>query len=349
MSTVQSVATAVPEYELTQERVIELGREVLEGKVPFLDQALDLFRHAGVDRRYLVRDPNVLRAKQGLKWRNDVYIEECQKLGVALLEDLFERTSTAPEDVDVLITTSCTGFMIPALDSYLMNRFDMRPDTRRLPFTELGCAAGAMALSRAHEYLQAFPEHSVAIVAIEIPSMTYLHHDMSVANLVSVALFGDGGAAALVDGRPGPLEILRTRSHLFPNTQEMMGFDLTDDGFRIVLDKRVPELLKRELPALVDSLLAEAGVERSEIMNYLFHPGGRKILDTVEELFELDTELTLSRQTLREVGNLSSATILWVLSKALAGEGRDGYALLSAFGPGFNAELLLSRLDCQGV
>ena len=350
MSYVRDVVTAVPDYELTQEEVVEMGREVLRGKVPFLDQALDLFRNAGVDRRYLVRSPSVLTENKGLQWRNDIYIEETKKLGERLLADLFETTGATAKDIDVLITTSCTGFMIPALDAHLMNAFEMRQDVRRMPFTELGCAAGAIALSRAHEHLMAFPDHRVAIVAIEIPSMTYLHRDMSVANLVSVALFGDGGAAALVDGREGPLEILENRSHLFRNTPEMMGFDLVDEGFRIFLDKKVPDLLRRELPQVVQSFLDDCGVEASEIKNYLFHPGGRKILDTVGELFDLDEDdLLPSRETLREVGNLSSATILWVIKKALEGQGRDGYALLSAFGPGFNAELLLSRLTVDSV
>ena len=346
MSFVHSVVTTVPDFELTQEQVVEIGRDALKGRVPFLDQALDLFRNAGVDTRYLVRSPQVLLEHHGLKWRNDVYIEECKRMGIQLLNGLLERTHLVPAEIDLLVTTSCTGFMIPALDSFLMNHFEMRPDTRRLPFTELGCAAGAMALSRAHEHLLAFPDHRVVIVAIEIPSMTYLHQDMSVANLVSVALFGDGGAAALVDGSRGPLEILACRSHLFEDSAEMMGFDLTDDGFRIILDKRVPDLLREKLPPVIDSFLAACGVERAEIRNYLFHPGGRKILDTVAELFDLDEDdLRSSRETLRQVGNLSSASILWVIEKALSGQGQDGYALLSAFGPGFNAELLLSRLS----
>jgi alkylresorcinol/alkylpyrone synthase len=166
-----------------------------------------------------------------------------------------------------------------------------------------------------------------------------------VANLVSTALFGDGGAAALVRGDDGPFEIVAARTHFFHDTPEMMGFDLTDDGFRIVLDKRVPQLLERELPAAVASFLAANGVAQGDLRNYLLHPGGRKILDTVRDLFALaEDDLALSRETLREVGNLSSASVLWVLGKALAGQALPGLSLIAAFGPGFNAELLLGRL-----
>jgi len=345
VSFIQCVTTALPPYELSQARVRELAREQLRGKVAFLDQALGLFDNSGVESRRLVRDVDVLLQNRSLGWRNDVYIEECRRLGIGLVEDLLERTSTAPDEIDVLITTSCTGFMIPALDADLINHFRMRRDVRRLPFTELGCAAGAMALSRAHDHLRAYPAHRIAIVAVEIPSMTYLRGDVTLPNLVSAALFGDGGAAALVSGERGPFEILDARTHFFHDTPEMMGFHLTDDGFSIVLDKRVPQLLERELPAAVRSFLAASGVEQRELRNYLFHPGGRRILDTVRDLFALDEDdLALSRETLRDVGNLSSASVLWVLSKALGGGGRPGLSLVAAFGPGFNAELLLGRL-----
>jgi predicted naringenin-chalcone synthase len=345
VSFVECVTTVLPAHELSLERVRELARSVLHGKVAFLDQALGLFDHAGVESRHLVRDVEVLLENRSLEWRNGVYIEECRRMGIQLLGDLLEQTATRPEEIDVLITTSCTGFMIPALDADLINHFRLRADVRRLPFTELGCAAGAMALSRAHDHLRAYPDHRVAIVAIEIPSMTFLSGDLSAANLVSAALFGDGGAAALVRGDRGPFEILDARTHFFHDTPEMMGFHVTDQGFSIVLDKRVPQLLERELPAAVESFLARNGVTRAELRSFLFHPGGRKILDTVRDLFALtDDDLAWSRETLREVGNLSSASVLWVLGKALAGRDRPGLSLVAAFGPGFNAELLLGRL-----
>lgn len=346
MSYIDCVTTAQPEHELTQERVLELAREVLRGKVPFVDQALGLFERAGVESRRLVCDVDTLLEHRSLKWRNDTYIEACRRLGVRLLEDLLERSGTAPQEIDVLITTSCTGFMIPALDADLINHFRFRPDVRRLPFTELGCAAGAMALSRAHDHLRAYPEHRVAVLAVEIPSMTYLAGDLSVANLVSCALFGDGGAAALVRGDRGALRILDTRTHFFYDTPEMMGFDLTDEGFRIVLDKRVPQLLEEELEPALDGFFQQTGVTRSDIRSFLFHPGGRRILDTIRDVLGLsEADVALSRRTLAEVGNLSSASLLWVLSKALAGEASPGLALLGAFGPGFNAELLLGRFE----
>ena len=227
MSFVECVTTTVPRHVLAQDQVVEVAREVLHGKVPYVDNALSLFHNAGVSKRHLVRDVDTLRQNRSLKWRNDVYIEECRRMGIELFADLLERSGVEPGEIDVLITTSCTGFMIPALDADLINHFRLRPDVRRLPFTELGCAAGAMALSRADDHLRAYPSHRVAIVAVEIPSMTYLSSDLSVANLVSCALFGDGGAAALVRGEPGPLEILGTRTHFFHDTPEMMGFDLT--------------------------------------------------------------------------------------------------------------------------
>ncbi len=320
LSFVDCVTTALPPHQLSRDQVRELARSQLHGKVAFLDQALALFDNAGVESRRLVREVDVLLEHRSLEWRNNVYVEECRKLGIELLGDLLEQTSTRPEEIDLLITTSCTGFMIPALDADLINHFRLRSDVRRLPFTELGCAAGAMSLSRAHDHLRAYPDHKVAIIAVEIPSMTFLSGDLSVANLVSAALFGDGGAAALMRGDRGRFEILDARTHFFHDTPEMMGFRVTDEGFSIVLDKRVPQLLERELPAAVERLPREQrGRARATCATSCFHPGGRKILDTVHDLFGLaDDDLALSRETLREVGNLSSASVLFVLEKALA-------------------------------
>lgn len=347
MSFVRCAATAVPAYSMSQAEVIELARTALHGKVPFLDTALDLFRNAGVENRHLICDPRTLLEGRGLKWRNDRYIEACQTLGVQLLDELLDRSGRSPRDIDVLITTSCTGFMIPALDAHLINHFDMRSDVRRMPFTELGCAAGAMGLSRAHDHLRAYPSHRVVVIAIEVPSMTYLHRDMSVANLVSAALFGDGGAAALLDGDPGPIEILDTRSHFFHGTPEMMGFELMDDGFRIVLDKRVSQLLEDRLPPALNDFLHFHDLTPANLKNFFFHPGGRRILDTLETILELESQdLRFSRRTLSEVGNLSSATVLWVLAKALAEVDlppHRGPSLIGAFGPGFHAEMLLAE------
>lgn len=347
MTFIHQVVTAVPEHPLTQADVRDLGREVLKGKVPFVEQALKLFANAGVDNRYLVRPVAEILANDDLTWRNKVYAEACIQIGTQLMDDLLHTSGIAATDIDLIITTSCTGFMIPSVDAYLINHFRMRHDTKRLPLTELGCAAGAMALSRAREYLMAYPDHRVVVMAIEAPSLTYRTKDFRVANLVSAALFGDGGAAVLLSGKPSHCELVANRTHFFHDTPTMMGFDLSTSGFKILLDKHISELIRTDFGEPLTAFLAEHHLRPEDIQHFVFHPGGRKIMDNIASLLDLNqTDLAASRHVLRQVGNLSSASILWVLAEVLA-KSPSGWGILTAFGPGFNAEMLLARFHVQ--
>ena len=299
-----------------------------------------MFTNAGVEKRFLVRDIDEILSNDDLGWRNTIYKDASIKLGAGLMKNLLDETGTAADEIDLIITTSCTGFMIPSVDAYLINQFGMRPDIKRLPITELGCAAGAMALARANEYLRAFPDHKVVVMAIEIPSLTYQTRDFRVANLVSAALFGDGGAAVLLSGQKGPCEILQNQTHFFYNTPELMGFELDQRGFKIILDKKISELVKTEFLEPVTQFLTKHGLLLQDIRNFVFHPGGRRILDTLKEVLAIgESDISASRKVLREAGNLSSASVIWVLAETLKHR-PEGLGLMAAFGPGFNAELL---------
>jgi alkylresorcinol/alkylpyrone synthase len=247
----------------------------------------------------------------------------------------------------MIVTVSCTGFMIPSLDAHLIELMGFRPNVRRLPLTELGCAAGAMALARAWEYVRAFPDKTVLIVSVELPTLTFQRRDLSQANLISCVLFGDGAAAALVTGRPakGPV-ILDTDTYTFPHSLDAMGFALRDNGFHIVLSKDVPQMVRERIKGLVDGFLEQRGLAREQIAAFLLHPGGQRLLSYIEEqlgLCRCDTEL--SWDVLGQYGNLSSATILFILDAWLTRRTmRAGdYGLAAAFGPGFSAELLLLK------
>jgi len=345
MAFVQTLATVLPEHRIDQDEIRRVGRRLLSGKVPFLDRALDLFSNAGVDERFLVRPIDELLAHADLGWRNEVFRTESIALGTRLLGDLLEESGTAPDEIDMVISTSCTGFMIPSLDAFLINTFGMRPDTKRLPITELGCAAGAMALSRADEYLRAFPDHKVVVLALELPSLTVQMDDFRIANVVSSALFGDGGAAALLSGEPGPCALMASRTHFFYDTPELMGFDLDARGFRIILDKKISGLILSDFAEPVTRFLADQDLTIDDLDCYIFHPGGRRIMDSLKKVLSLsEADIAISRRVLARVGNLSSASVLWVLRDTIA-SGVRGTGLMAAFGPGFNAELLTVRLE----
>ena len=310
-----------------------------------LEALMSIADNAQVNKRYSIFPIEYTVEPRPLSKTNEEYIEHAVKLGRQAAEECLQRAGVRADEVDLIITVSCTGFMIPSLDAHLINLMGFRSNVRRMPFTELGCAAGAMALGRAADYLKANPGGNVLIIAVELPSLTFQRKDISQANLISSILFGDGAAAVLVSGKAvkGP-KILVSETYTFPDSLGAMGFDLRDSGFHILLAKDVPEMIGAKIRGLVDGFLERHGRKQEDIKGWILHPGGARLLGNVEKelgLCKCDTQP--SWDILSNVGNLSSATILFILQEWL--EKRplktDEYAVAAAFGPGFSAEFLL--------
>jgi len=344
-ATIAATGTAVPPHILGREdvktymrRVFEVGERRLDAMMTVIDNAQVHTRHSIFPVEYIV-EPRPLADK------SRDYQEHAIRLGRQAAETCLAKAGMAATDIDMIITVSCTGFMIPSLDAHLINLMGFRPDVRRMPLTELGCAAGAMALTRASEFVRAFPDKTVLIVAVELATLTFQRGDLSQANLISCVLFGDGAAAAVVTGRPadGP-KILDTETYTFPHSLDAMGFDLRETGFHIVLSKDVPQMIREKIRSVVDGFLGRSGLTREEIAAFILHPGGQKLLSYVEEqlgLCRCDTQF--SWDVLNHYGNLSSATILFILHEWLTKKTmtRGDFGLAAAFGPGFSAEVLL--------
>jgi alkylresorcinol/alkylpyrone synthase len=343
-----ATATAVPPHTATQEEVKARLREMLPLDARRLEAALSLFDHTAVERRHSVYPITEFGRPRTLGEISTVYREHALVLGRDVAKRALAAARVAPDEIDLVITVSCTGIMIPSLDAYLVDDLGLRRDVRRLPLTELGCSGGAAALARAHDFLRGFPAARVLVVAVELPSLSMQRGDVTPANLVSTALFGDGAAAAVLaggDASAGPgLRVLDTLAHIFPSSTGVLGFELRDDGFHSVLSKAIPALLKTEIAAHVQTLAARAGLSRADLSFFVLHPGGRKILGVVEDELVLSREDTqLSWDVLRDYGNQSSASVLFVLDETLSkrrpAPGARG--LLAAFGPGLSVELLL--------
>ena len=344
-STIAATATALPPHKITRDdvkyymgRVFDIPERRLEAMMSIVDNAQVHERHAIFPIEYTVEP-------RALSKTNEEYMEHAIKLGREAAEKALERAKLTPQDIDLIITVSCTGFMIPSLDAHLIELMDFRSDVRRMPFTELGCAAGAMAIARAADYLKAYPGGNVLIIAVELPSLTFQRKDISQANLISSILFGDGAAAVIVRGREmrGP-KILVSETYTFPDSLGAMGFDLRDSGFHILLDKGVPEMIGAKIKALVDGFLERQGLKQQDIKGWILHPGGARLLGNVEEALGLNKcETAPSWDVLANVGNLSSATILFILQQWLEKRPLNpgDYAMMAAFGPGFSAEFLL--------
>jgi alkylresorcinol/alkylpyrone synthase len=343
--TIAATATALPPHLITREdvkyymgRVFDIPERKVEAMMSIVDNAQVHKRHAIFPIEYTVEP-------RALAQTNNEYIEHAVKLGREAAEKCLERAGLKPEEIDLIITVSCTGFMIPSLDAHLIQLMGFRSNVCRMPFTELGCAAGAMALGRAADFLKAHPGGNVLIIAVELPSLTFQRKDISQANLISSILFGDGAAAVVVTGKqaPGP-KILVSETYTFPDSLGAMGFDLRDSGFHILLAKDVPEMIGGKIGGLVQGFLERNGRKREEIKGWILHPGGARLLGNIEtELGLCKCDTQPSWDILGNVGNLSSATILFILQEWLEKRPLNPgeYALVAAFGPGFSAEFLL--------
>ena len=278
---------------------------------------------------------------------NDAWIRVASEVGTEALEDALDRAGLAPEAVDVLVTVTVTGVATPSLDARLMNRIPFRADTRRIPIFGLGCLAGAAGVARAADAIRGAPGEVAVLLSVELCSLTLQQEDLSIPNLIASGLFGDGAAAVVLGGAgtpgPGP-RIAATKSSFYRDTERVMGWDVSEDGFQVVLDASVPDVVRRYLGGDVDAFLAERGLERADIDLWIAHPGGPKVLEAMAETLALPPgALDRTWRSLREVGNLSSTSVLLVLQEVLETADPDPgtRGLMLAMGPGFCSELVL--------
>jgi alkylresorcinol/alkylpyrone synthase len=285
--------------------------------------------------------------------KNDAFIRVGLEVGEAAVRDGLARAGLAPSDVSHLFFVTVTGLSTPSLDAKLMNRLGLKASVKRTPIFGLGCLAGAAGLARASDALRAFPDEVAVLLSVELCSLTLQREDLSIPNVVATGLFGDGAAAVVLGGGARPAdgtartpEILATRSVFYPGTEWVMGWDIVDTGFKVVLSAKVPEVIRASVGGDVDAFLAAHGLARRDIRHWVAHTGGPKVIEAFREALDLpEGALERSYRSLREVGNLSSASVLFVLADHLeAGQARPGdLGLLAAMGPGFAAELVLLR------
>jgi alkylresorcinol/alkylpyrone synthase len=346
---IAATSTALPPHEITRDDVKRYFGSTFAIDERRLNAMMAIVDNAQVRRRFFIHPVDTIIEPRPLATLTREYQDHSILLGQQVAEGALQQAGLAPSDVDLIITTSCTGFMIPSLDAHLINRMGFRPDVRRVPITELGCAAGAAALGRCTDYLRGYPGGTALVVAVELPSLTFQRRDLSQANLISTILFGDGAAAAVVTGRPGRgPRILEVASHLLPDTIDAMGFDLQGDGFHIILSKEVPALIRDRIKQILCTTLVRRGLSTADISAYVLHPGGRALLQAIQdELGLTDEDTQPSWNVLRECGNQSSASVLFVLDEWLRTRQlpSGAYGMLAAFGPGFSAETALLAWD----
>jgi len=354
MPLLHSVQPALPLHYYDQTALIEGFRKLWADKFFNFARIEEFHQHVQVEGRYLALPMENYLGQPSLESRNADWIRVSLDLLEEATRSLLEKASLAPKEISLIATTSSSGIAVPSLEARLMNRLPFSPSTKRLPLFGLGCLAGVAGINRVADYLRGYPEAAALLLATELSSLTLQLEDLSMANLISTGLFGDGAAAVLLvgDKHPlapsSPLRIVEGRSAFFPNTERIMGWDVVNSGFKVVLDSRVPQVVSENFPKIVSGLLEERHMRREDIGFYIAHPGGPKVLSAIEAALDLPAgDLKLSWESLKKFGNLSSASVLFVLSEFLKNpESQSPWGLMASMGPAFCAEVtLLKRED----
>lgn len=350
-----STAVALPPHRYRQSELAAVAARVLpamQRREGFLQR---FFERVGVDERHLALPADAYSSLHGLEDRCRAWLEVATDLGTQAITSLLDEAGVHPREIGQLTTTTVTGIAVPSIDARLMNVIPFARTLKRVPLFGLGCLGGAAGLARTAEYLRAYPDQLAILLSVELCSLTLQNDDASIANIVSSGLFGDGASAVLLAGAEHPLfgsahlpgpELIASRSAFFPDTERVMGWDVVDGGFKVVLSPSVPDVVRAEVPPAVDAFLAEHELARRDIAAWVVHPGGPKVIDALVESLDLPPDaLAPSREALATVGNLSSASVLYLLDdyRRHRAPPRGSYGLLMAMGPAFCAELVLLR------
>jgi alkylresorcinol/alkylpyrone synthase len=312
---------------------------------------ISVYESAGVKARASVVPIEEVFAPGDFETQNDRYIQIARQAGIDVTRRALSAAGLKPADIGLIVSVSCTGFMIPAVDAYVADALGLGPSLVRLPITESGCAGGVVGLARAADHLAAHPTKAAVVLALEFSSLTFQRWDRAAANVVSTAIFGDGGAAAVLvgdahprAGEAGRFRLRDSESVFFPGTTHLMGFRLRNPGLQIVLDRALAAFVRREVQRVIASFLESRRLDRADIARWILHPGGRRIIEVMAERLGLGPEdLAPTEAVLAEHGNMSSVTVLYVLDRILrcTPPPAGALGLLGAFGPGFGAELAL--------
>lgn len=355
LARIVSVGTAVPEYEVDQREAREFARGLFREAFGDIDRLLKIFDHAAIERRRFSRPRSWFEQDHSFAERNKAYVEAACNLGEEAVRRCLKGAGLGPREVDHFIFVSSTGLSTPSIDAHLVNRLGMNPQVKRTPLWGLGCAGGAAGLARAFEVARAFPERRVLLLALELCGLTFRRNDLSKSNLVATSLFADGAAAALVAGEKagvggdGP-RIIDAMSMTWPRSLDVMGWEVVDDGLKVIFSKDIPSIVRRKVGPVVKGFLRRWNLTPERVGRYIAHPGGAKVLSAYEEALSLkETVLSSARSVLRAHGNMSSATVLFVLEREMRERPERGtYGLITALGPGFSLELMLVRWGEEG-
>ena len=355
MPKIASISTFNPPYSLDQKNIEQLTKELFQDKIPQLDRLLKVFENGDIETRYFCVPLEWHQTNHSFEERNNLYIELATKYSVEVIQACLQNTifleqTIDPNEIDAIIFVSSSGISTPSIDARVMNHLPFSDRMKRIPLWGLGCAGGAAGISRAFDYCKAHPSAKVLVVCVELCSLTFQPNDYSKSNLIGASLFADGAACVLVAGdeakisykKPVP-HIVNTASKWMPNSEDVMGWDVKNNGLHVVFSQSIPAIISTWLGPFIDEFLTEQHITQKQLVNFVAHPGGKKVLEAYEKTLNIDFQQTqISRDVLKQHGNMSSPTVLYVLEQFMLKETNAmDYGLLVALGPGFCGEALL--------
>lgn len=353
MSRVISIGTSDGPYKFNQCEVKEFASELFSEKEHYINRMLGVFDNSLIETRHFINPREWFENPKNFVERSESFLQNSVSLSISAINDCLAKAHANLSDVDHIIFVSSTGITTPSVDAHLINELKLDPHIKRTPIWGLGCVGGAVGLTRAMEYTKAYPGSAVLLVALETCSLAFQKEDYSKSNIVSLALFSDGAAASIVSGKKHRLfsssnvNLVKSLTTTYYDSLGVMGWEVVNDGFKAIFSKDIPTIVRKEVKSNIEQLLSESGLSISDLTLYAVHPGGAKVLMEYENSLNLPQgTFKHSRKVLREHGNMSSPTVLYVLKEIMDEKqyNKGEYGIISALGPGFSSEIILFKI-----
>ena len=353
MSRVISIGTADVPFKFNQCEVKSFASELFSKNEQYINRMLGVFDNSLIETRHFVHPREWFDTNKNFVERSESFLRNSVPLSVSAINDCLSKAQADLSEIDHIMFVTSTGITTPSVDAHLINELKLDPHIKRTPIWGLGCVGGAVGLTRAMEYTMAYPKSAVLLIALEICSLAFQRDDYSKSNIVSLALFSDGAAAAIVAGNEHRLSnsanisLINSLSTTYYDSLNVMGWEVVDDGFKAIFSKDIPTIVRKEVKANIEELLSHCGLSISDLTHYAVHPGGAKVLMEYEASLGLaQGTFKESRRVLRKHGNMSSPTVLYVLNEIMDEKkySRGEYGIISALGPGFSSEIILFEI-----
>ncbi len=353
MPEIISVSKVVLPYRPTQYELKEFARVTFSETFDGVERMLESFDNAKIDTRNFCVPLEYFKNDKTFEEKNSHYIESCLKFSIQAIEECLKKSGIKKEMITDIIFISTTGLSTPSIDAMIINEMKLDPNINRLPIWGLGCAGGVAGIAKANTIAKANPEAVVLMVAAELCTLTFLKNDHSKSNFIATGLFSDGISAVLIKGdkfdhpinSKFKIKILDSRSKLYYDSLDVMGWDILNEGFKVVFSKDIPSIVDNNVKDDIKCFLNKHGLNISDVKNFIAHPGGVKVMDAYVHALKIDPNLLRNaKEILKDYGNMSSATVLYELDKFIENGFEEGYGLMISLGPGFSSEMVLLQL-----